>query len=43
MTPPTTCACAKPIPVERATRKGAATTVCARCELPIAPKLSRAA
>jgi hypothetical protein len=38
MTP--TCTCAKPIPVERAERKGAATTECARCGLPIALRLA---
>ncbi len=30
-----TCVCAKPVPVERATRKGAARTECAKCGLPI--------
>jgi hypothetical protein len=39
MTP--TCTCAKPIPVQRAKRKGAATTECARCGLPVALRLSR--
>lgn len=38
-----TCTCAQPIPVQRAKRKGAATTVCLRCELPIAPTLTRVA
>jgi hypothetical protein len=38
-----TCTCAKPLPVERATRKGAAATVCARCGLPLALRLTRAA
>jgi hypothetical protein len=35
------CTCAQPIPVERATRKGAATTVCARCGLPAPLTLAR--
>ena len=39
----TTCTCAKPLPVERATRKGAAVTVCVRCGLPLALRLTRAA
>ena len=39
----TTCTCAKPIPVERATRKGAAATFCARCGLPLALRLRGAA
>jgi hypothetical protein len=30
-----------PVPVERAVRKGAATTVCARCGLPLALTLAR--
>jgi hypothetical protein len=34
-----TCACAKPIPVERAERKGVARTECARCALPVPLKL----
>ncbi len=38
MTPP--CMCAKPIPVERATRKGAAARECARCGQPIALRLA---
>jgi hypothetical protein len=38
MTP--TCTCAAPVPVERATRKGAASTECARCGLPIALRLA---
>jgi hypothetical protein len=38
------CACAQPIPVERAKRKGAAVTVCARCGRPVPLRLhSRAA
>jgi hypothetical protein len=39
----TTCTCAKPAPVERATRKGAAQTVCAKCDRPVALRLSRVA
>jgi hypothetical protein len=38
MTP--TCTCEKPLPVERAERKGVAVTVCARCGLPVALKLA---
>jgi hypothetical protein len=30
-----TCTCAVPVPVTKAERKGAAQTVCARCERPI--------
>ncbi len=30
-----TCTCLKPAPVERATRKGAAHTECAKCGQPI--------
>jgi hypothetical protein len=30
-----TCTCSKPVPVERATRKGAAHTECAKCGHPI--------
>ena len=29
------CSCAKPVPVERSERKGAARTVCGRCGLPV--------
>jgi hypothetical protein len=36
-----TCQCEKPIPVERAVRKGAAATVCARCGKPPALTLAR--
>ena len=36
-----TCTCAKPVPVERAERKGAAATVCARCDKPLALTLVR--
>jgi hypothetical protein len=39
MTP--TCTCEKPLPVERAERKGAATTECARCGLPLRLRLRR--
>ena len=35
-----TCTCADPVPVERATRKGAAATECARCGKPIALRLT---
>ena len=34
-----TCTCATPVPVERATRKGAAQTECARCERPVPLRL----
>jgi hypothetical protein len=37
------CTCSQPIPVERATRKGAATIECARCGKPIQLRLTRAA
>jgi hypothetical protein len=33
------CSCAEPVPVERAERKGAAWTECARCLLPVPVKL----
>jgi hypothetical protein len=36
-----TCTCDKPVPVEHAARKGAAVTICARCELPVPLKLGR--
>ena len=39
----TTCTCAKPVPVERATRKGAAATFCAKCGQLLALRLGRAA
>jgi hypothetical protein len=39
MTP--VCTCPKPLPVERATRKGAAATECARCGLPVALRLGK--
>jgi hypothetical protein len=35
----TTCSCEKPIPVERAERKGAAVTVCLRCGLHVPARL----
>jgi len=35
------CTCAQPIPVERATRKGAAVTECARCGRPVPLTLVR--
>lgn len=34
------CTCPAPIPVERAERKGAAHTECARCGKPVAPRLA---
>jgi hypothetical protein len=34
-----TCTCDKPVPVERAVRKGAAQTECARCGRPIPLRL----
>jgi hypothetical protein len=41
------CTCAKPIPVQRAERKGASRTHCARCGKPVplrlAPPAKRAA
>jgi hypothetical protein len=36
----TTCTCTKPVPAERATRKGAATTFCAKCGHPLALRLT---
>jgi hypothetical protein len=33
------CSCAQPVPVEKAERKGAAWTECARCRLPVPVKL----
>jgi hypothetical protein len=35
-----TCTCVAPIPVEQATRKGAAATQCARCGKPVALRLA---
>ncbi len=35
VTPSKTCTCPDPIPVVRATHKGAAHTVCQRCGLPV--------
>ena len=35
------CTCEKPIPVERAERKGTSQTFCARCDKPIALTLQR--
>lgn len=32
---PTWCTCEKPLPVHMAERKGAARSVCARCERPL--------
>jgi len=34
------CTCVQPIPVERATRKGAAVTMCARCGKPVPLRLN---
>jgi hypothetical protein len=34
-----TCSCEKPVPVERAERKGAAVTVCLRCGLQVPARL----
>jgi hypothetical protein len=42
MSTPTTCTCPDPIPVERATRKGAAHTECLRCGRPMALRLTAA-
>ena len=39
MTATSTCTCPDPIPVTRATHKGAAQTECARCGRPIALRL----
>jgi hypothetical protein len=38
-----TCICTKPIPIERAERKGVARTECARCTLPLPLRLGRPA
>jgi hypothetical protein len=35
------CQCAAPVRVERAERKGAASTECARCGLPVPLRLGR--
>lgn len=35
-----TCSCPNPVPVERATRKGAAQTECLRCGRPIPLRLT---
>jgi hypothetical protein len=37
----TSCKCETPQPVERAERKGAAVTECARCGLPVPLRLGR--
>ena len=37
----TTCKCDTPLPVQRAERKGAATTECARCGLRVPLRLAR--
>jgi hypothetical protein len=39
--PPKSCTCDQPIPVERAERKGASWTECARCLLPLTVKLAK--
>jgi hypothetical protein len=36
---PKTCACEKPVAVEKSERKGAARTECARCGLPVPLRL----
>jgi hypothetical protein len=36
-----TCTCEKPVPVQRAERKGAASTECAKCGLPVPLRLGR--
>ncbi len=36
---PTTCTCASPAPIQLATRKGAASTHCARCKKPMPLRL----
>ena len=38
-----TCKCEKPLPVERAERKGAAQTFCLRCGKPVPLRLPKAA
>lgn len=35
------CECALPLPIERAERRGAAHTACARCDLPIPVRWGR--
>jgi hypothetical protein len=37
------CSCAKPVPVERSERKGAARTECGRCGLPVKIAFGRGA
>jgi hypothetical protein len=39
---PLWCECEKPLPVHLAERKGAARSVCARCERPLRLRLRRA-
>ncbi len=36
---PGACACERPVPIERAERKGAAETVCLRCGKPVSARL----
>ena len=38
-TVPGACACERPVPIERAARKGAAETVCLRCGKPVSARL----
>jgi hypothetical protein len=38
-TAPGACACERPVPIERAERKGAAETVCLRCGNPVSARL----
>ena len=40
---PKSCACAQPIPIERAERKGASWTECARCTRPLPARLFKSA
>ena len=37
-----TCSCERPLPQERAERKGASRTTCARCGLPVRLRLGAA-
>jgi hypothetical protein len=39
----TTCTCSQPVPVERAERKGASWTECARCSRPLPVRLLKSA
>ncbi len=40
--PMPTCACERPLPRQRAERKGAARTICDRCGLPVRLRLAHA-